>query len=755
MAPSYTQDNRQIQLTTPVGKDALLLETFQGVEELSRLFTYELGVLVELSETITFDQLLGQSVTVAVTLGDGSSRYFNGKVATLVDAGDEFDAQGIVIFNRYVLRVVPTVWALTRSAQSKVFMQLSVVDILKKVFTGIDVDYSKLQGTYETRDHCFQYRETDFEFASRLMEEEGIFYFFKHANGSHTMVLGDSPQAHPVISDAFTYQRASAIPDPTIERVTYWEKSQTIQAGKVTLWDHHFELPDKNLAASQTVLESVAAGGVTQKLKVGGNDAYERYDYPGAYAKRFDGVPPGGGDQASQLQKVFDDNTRTVGIRMQQETVVGLMISGTGNCRNTATGSKFTLKSSPYNDDGAYVFTRVEFSASVEGSYMTGEAPSFDLTAKFQCIPFALPYRPERKTPQPRVAGAQTAVVVGPEGQEIFTDKYGRVKVQFFWDRLGQNDANSSCWVRVASPWAGKQWGMVHIPRIGHEVLVDFLEGDPDRPIIVGSVYNDANMPPYTLPDNATQSGIKSRSSLKGESTNFNELRFEDKKGSEEITFHAEKDFTRVVENNDALTVGSDDSETCPDGSQTISVYKDRTESVETGNESVTIKKGNRTVTVSEGNDKHEVTKGNRTVLVSQGDDSHEVTQGKRTVTVNMDDAHEIKTGNRSVKVDQGNDSLTVSLGNQSTTVSAGTSTTEAMQKITLKVGGNTIVIDPMSITLTVGGNSITINEMGVTVKGMTVSVQGEMTTEVKAGLQCQVNGGMMLMLKGAITMIN
>jgi type VI secretion system secreted protein VgrG len=302
-------------------------------------------------------------------------------------------------------------------------------------------------------------------------------------------------------------------------------------------------------------------------------------------------------------------------------------------------------------------------------------------------------------TPKPFVQGTQTAVVVGPSGQEIFTDKYGRVKVQFHWDRLGKNDADSSCWLRVGSIWAGKGWGAVHIPRIGQEVIVAFEEGDPDRPIIIGSVYNADMMPPYTLPDNMTQSGIKSRSTLKGTADNFNELRFEDKKGSEQVYFHAEKDFDRVVENNDTLKVGSSKAE---DGSQTIEIWKNRTETVKQGNETVTIEQGNRTVSVNQGNDEHNV-----------------------------------KQGNRSVVINMGNDSLAIKMGNQTTKLDMGASSTEAMQSITLKVGQN----------------SITIDQTGVTIKGMMVSIEGQVQTTVK-GLMTQVQGSAMTQIQGGITMI-
>jgi type VI secretion system secreted protein VgrG len=391
------------------------------------------------------------------------------------------------------------------------------------------------------------------------------------------------------------------------------------------------------------------------------------------------------------------------------------------------------------NAFGGYVLTQVEQSASVGDSYTSGDDSGAHYTNTFQCIPSALPFKPARTTPRPKIEGTQTAVVVGNPGDEIFTDKYGRVKVQFPWDRQGQNNADSSCWVRIATVWAGKQWGIIHIPRVGQEVVVAFEEGDPDRPIIIGSVYNAEEMPPYSLPDNMTQSGYLSRSSKSGTADNFNQLRFEDKKDAEEVYFHAEKDFNRVVENNDTLKVGFDKKDKgdqtiqvfnnqslavgtsgCDDGSQTITIYKDRTETVKTGNEAVTIEQGNRTVTVK------------------QGDDTHEVSQGKRTVTVNQDDTHEIKQGNRQVTIDMGNDALTIKMGNQTTKLNLGSSSTEAMQSIELKVGQNSIKID----------------QTGITLQGMMVKVQGQIQTQVQ-GTMVQVSGDAMTQIKGGILMIN
>jgi type VI secretion system secreted protein VgrG len=417
----------------------------------------------------------------------------------------------------------------------------------------------------------------------------------------------------------------------------------------------------------------------------------------------------------------------------------------------------------------------VSHTASLGGVYTAsaGDEPAY--MNLFSCIPAALPYRPQRTTPKARVYGTQIGVVVGPSGEEIFTDKYGRVKVQFPWDRQGAKDANSSCWVRVGTIWAGKQWGAIHIPRVGQEVIVAYEEGDPDQPIIVGSVYNAEQMPPYALPDNRTQSGIKSRSTLGGEPANFNELRFEDKKGSEHIYFHAEKDFHRVVENNDRHEVGFEKTD---QGDQIVHIHNDqwlyvgqptdKGDNPSTGVQHTEVW-NRREVFVGVGKDKcadgdeiHEiwnnqalvVGKGNgqnpdgsqtvtiynnRTTTVKTGNETLEVQQGNRTVNVGTgNDTHEIKTGNRGVTIDMGNDTLTIKMGNQTTKLNLGASSTEAMQSITLKVGQSSIVVD----------------QMGVTIKGMMIQIEGQVMTEVK-GLMTQLSGDAMTTVKGGITMIN
>jgi type VI secretion system secreted protein VgrG len=546
---TYLQADRPMAVFTPLQADALLLVGLRGEEGLSRLFSFRLELLAEDAHKVAFDKLLGNRVTVRLKLLDDRERYWSGICSEVSEIG-----QGPV-FTEYRLEMVPQLWLLTRRAQSRIFQSLTVPDILKKVLTGLDVSW-EIRGTFHPRDYCVQYRETDFNFASRLMEEEGIYYFFKHTETSHTMVVSDSPQSHPdmplgnrVIFDETSRGREDDL------RVTRWEKAQSLRSGKVTLWDHSFELPHKHLEAEESIQENVAAGKVTHKLKVGGNDQLEIYDYPGEYAQRFDGVDRGGGDRAGDTQKIFEDNRRTAKIRIQEEAVPGLVIFGSGHCRNFVSGHTFNLERH-YNADGAYVLTSVTHSITTSGmDYRSGTGGGFDYRNTFTCIPLGVPFRPPRGTPRPTVPGMQTALVVGPPGDEIFPDKYGRVKVQFHWDREGRGNADSSCWVRVAQSSAGKLWGSIFIPRIGHEVVVAFEEGDPDRPIIVGSVYNAQEMPPYPLPDEKTKTVLFKSNSSKG-GGGFNEIRIEDRKGKEQIFIHSERNTDVRIKHDHFETIG-------------------------------------------------------------------------------------------------------------------------------------------------------------------------------------------------------
>jgi type VI secretion system secreted protein VgrG len=710
MASNFTQADRPLSVNTPLGRDALLLVAFSGKDAMSQPFRYQLDLLAENKTDVAFEKVLGEKVTVTFRWGEkrDKKRFFNGICSRISQGEQDKD------FTQYRMEIVPKLWLLTRKAQSRIFQHMTVPDILKKVLTGFDVTY-EIKGTFEPRDFCVQYRETDFNFASRLMEEEGIYYFFKHEDGNHTMVVANTPASHPDVPVQSTVIHEVTRGGERDElRITGWEKAQELRSGKYTLFDHCFELPHKHLEAERLIQDSVAAGKVTHKLKVGGNEKLEIYDYPGEYAQRFDGIDKGGGEQPAELQKIFVDNKRTVDIRMAQEALESLRIEGSGNCRQFVSGHKFTLDRH-FNANGAYVLTSVEHIFSLSSAdFRSGQAvPSYH--GRFECIPMALPFRPPRVTPKPVVQGTQSAVVVGPSGEEIFPDKYSRVKVQFHWDREGKNDLDSSCWIRVSTLWAGKQWGMIHIPRIGQEVLVDFLEGDPDQPVIIGSLYNADMMPPYQLPANKTQSGVKSRSSLGGGPANFNEIRFEDKKGQEQLLIHAEKNQDIEVENNETHSVGNDRSKTIGHD-ETTHVKNNRTETVDK-DETITIH-GSRTETV-DGDEKVSVG-GSRTVLVDKGNDTHQM-----------------KMGNRNVTIDMGDDTLTIKMGNQTTKLNLGKSTTEAMQGIELKVGQS----------------SVSIDQMGVTIKGMMIKLDGQIMVDVKA-LLTTVQADAMTQVSGAMTMI-
>jgi type VI secretion system secreted protein VgrG len=696
---TFTDTNRPIKLTTPLGANALLAANFRGREAVSELYRFQIDALTENATAPDFSTILGQSVTVSIEgKSESGIRYFNGIVVSFTQGVREEQ------FTHYRLEVVPSLWTLTRNAQSRIFQQKTVIDILKTVFSGLTVDYSNVTGTYPQREYTVQYRETDFNFASRLMEEEGIFYFFQHANGSHTLMLGDNPQAFSDIpfQTTVTYEtlRGGAYKE---DRILAWEKAQDLRSGMHTLWDFTFQSPDKTCMATQNTVDSVQAGTVSHKFSVN-QTSWELYDYPGGYAKRFDGIDKSGSEQASELDKIFSDNSRVVGIRMQAETAGSMTVLGEGLHPGFTPGYTFTLQSH-FTDNGEFTLLAVDHDAHQP---LGTDTEPYRYTNRFRAIPNALAYRPPRTTPVPVVYGPQTAVVVGASGEEITTDKYGRVKVQFHWDRQGSNDINSSCWLRVATFWAGTQWGGIHIPRIGQEVVVAFLEGDPDQPIVVGSVYNANNMPPYTLPDNKTQSTVMSRSTTGGAAANCNEIFFEDKMGSEILRIHAEKDQFHEVENDDTQTVGHD---------RMTTIDHDETREV----------KNNRTTTIDV--------------------DETKTVKGKETITITGNQTLEIQQGNQSITLDQGNQSTTLSMGNQSTQLDLGNQSTNC------DLGA--ISMEAMqSITLTVGDNSIMIDQTGVTINGMMITVNAEVSLSESA-MMIQSTAEAMMQITGAITMIN
>lgn len=650
------QADRFLMVDTPLGADKLKLTAFEGEESMSRLFSYRLQMFSE-DEALDPKAILGKSVSFSVQRAQGR-RHFNG-VCSRFSRGPRA-AHGMTA---YFAEIVPSFWLLTRNADCKIFQEKKVTEIVEEVFgeRGLtDYDVSGIRGTHPSRLYCVQYRETDFNFVSRLLEEEGIYYYFRHAEGAHTMVLADDTSGY---EDCEESDVEFDFGDRDWECVYDWHHSFEFTSGKAAHKEYNYENSTAPLLSTATSTVSLST-----------NSRYELYDYPGRYTVKGDG-------------------DALIDVHMGEEEVRHEVTRGASRCRTFTPGGKFSLSGLEGADGTPYVITSIRHTGR-DNTHIAGEGGIPEYDNRFTCIPASVKFRPERITPKSVVRGPQTAVTVGPSGQEIHTDQYGRVKVQFHWDRYGRNDDHSSCWVRVAQPWAGKRWGAQFMPRIGDEVVVAFLEGDPDEPLIVGSVYNDVNREIYQLPSNQTQSGIKTNSSQGGGSSNFNELKFEDKMGNELVYFQAEKDFDRYVKNDDELKV---------DNNQTITIVNNRTETVQRGDETVTVSQGNRLVEISTGNE-----------------------------------TLDVKTGNRSVKLGMGNDTLKISMGNQTTTVSLGKSETTAMQSVELKVGASSVKVD----------------QMGVTIKGPMVKVEGTAMATLKSPMTT-VQGNGMLTLTGGVIMIN
>ena len=649
--------NDLYSVTTPIdGAGPFGLVSFDGEEGLSRLFRFRLE-LVSSNTAVKPSDLVGQGITVSIASGQGGDRYFHGIVQRLAVGGLLDSARG------YIVELVPWLWFLTRTANCRIYQNMTTVDIVEQIFGDLGFsDYqSNLTGTYPKREYCVQYRETAFQFVSRLFEEEGIFYYFSHANGKHTLILADDASGYSTCAESSVVYLPIEPREQPSDRILGWQHTYEYRSGKFTLNDYNFEQPANSLLATTPTTVSLPS-----------ISAYEVFDYPGIYTDSGRG-------------------STLAGIRVEADETPYDVVSARSTYRTFTPGGQFTVTrhSDQTEVNQTFVITAITHS-SLEGDAYRN---------RFEAIPAKVLYRPSVVTPKPMIRGTQTAVVVGSSGEEIWPDKYGRIKVQFFWDRLGKNDENSSCWIRCAQPWTGSTWGVLFLPRIGQEVVISFLEGNPDQPLVIGVVANANEMPAYTLPDNKTRSYIKTHSSKQGGAADSNEIRFEDLKGSEEIYIHAQKDLNSVVENNETLTVGSSNA---ADGSQTISIYKNRTLTVQTGNESMTIKQGNRTVEIDQGND---------------------------SLT--------IKQGNRTVEIDQGNDSLTIKQGNLSIQMSAGSGTVEAAQSITLKVGSNSIVIATQ----------------GITVKGAMVTVQGQSQVQVLPNIQVSADAA--LALKGGVVNIN
>jgi type VI secretion system secreted protein VgrG len=689
-----TQTERLLEVNTPLGKDALLIESFSGTETLSGLYSFHVYMRSE-KGPVSSDSMLGKPMTVTVNQVDGKPRHFHGLVSRFGHSGS---VEGI---DWYYAEVVPWIWLLTRRSDCRIFQDQTVPDIVKQVFDKLGMkDYKlALTRTYTKWDYCVQYHETDFNFVSRLLEHEGIFYFFEFEEKKHTLVLADNPQANaPAPGQAKAkFEPVGGYGDREAT-VTSWQEEDELRPAKYSYRDHNFQLPDKSLQAERP-----------SQAKAGGYDKLEMYDYPGNYANLFNKPDQRLGD----VQKEGDTIAK---LHLEASDTALKLLRGTSSCSAFAVGYRFDLTDypNPGATAGPFLLTAIQHTAEQTSGYAS-DSSGAGYSNSFSCIPHKTPFRPARVTGKPAIQGPQTAVVVGVKGEEIYVDKFGRVKVQFFWDREHKKDENSSCWVRVAQPIAGKRWGASFWPRVGQEVIVAFLEGNPDHPLIVGSVYNADQMPPY-LGDGFDSKhkndprlmGIKSNTTSGGKG--FNELRFDDNKGKEQVFVHAERNMDTRVKNesmenvdlNRHLIVGTDKDG--KKGDQYELVYQDKHLNVKRNQ--VEQVEGNLQLTIGAGE-------------ASDGGAMDLLVAGKKTETVGKDSDLHIK-GDSKIKIDGG---ASLNVGGEQNTKVATTSALEAGTTIHIKSGATLVLEAGVQLSLKVGGNFIDINPAGVSIVGTMVMI--------------------------------
>lgn len=523
MAGDPSQKDRLFTFESPLGKEKLIPRRFWGREALSELFTYQIE-LASADPEIDPDQIIGRRATLGLRGFDGEFRYFDGFVSRF-----EQLPHGVGPYTLYFCELRPWLWFLTLTTDCYIFQDLSVPDVIKKRFEkwGFQDFQMRLYENHVPWEYCVQYRETVYDFISRLCELEGITWYHKQENGKHTLILTDQKSGHEPCpgKSSYKYEKVFGIGTKRGDDVIYdWQLRKSVRPGKYAHQEYHFENPETDLTGEEETT-----------LRAGADPKYEIYDFPGEYEEKEEG--------------------RQWARSRQQENEVDYHVAeGRSNSRTLHAGYKLTLREHERSDQNdQYLITEVIHEGAEGPLYFGDEAEAASYENTFKCIPAQTQFRPKRRTKKHQMLGKQTAKVVGPSGEEIYTDKYSRVKVKFNWDRVRPKDKThegASCWIRVMQPWTGVEWGQIWIPRIGQEVVVDFFEGDPDRPVIVGCLYNSDNMPPYSLPGKMNRSGWKTRSTKNGGAANFNELRFDDTKGEELVLLHAEKDLDVSVEND-------------------------------------------------------------------------------------------------------------------------------------------------------------------------------------------------------------
>ncbi len=665
MSETITQANRLLAVETPAGTDVLLLHSFTGVEAVSRPFRIELKLMADvvngMPAKVKPHNLVGQSFTIRIALEDNKQRFLNGlcESFTVADQDDEFAHYSAVI--------VPWFSFLKLSSNCRIFQNKTVPDIISAVVSDAgfssSFDDSGLTKTYTAWDYCVQYRESDFAFISRLMEAEGIYYYFDHADGQHKMKLSDAPSCYSSLPNqsAFKYSPVTGFSNLE-DTIRTWSSQERVHTGKWTTRDYHHEMPSSTLEASAP---SISVASPVQK--------FETYDFPGEYSKKFN-------NPASRLSDVLPEGNKLDTSRIEAEETTGVEFGGTSLARAFIPGYKITVTGG--SAAGTYFLTEVSHQAFQMPAYRNRDTVPEPYKNDFKGIDASVPFRPPAQTAKPAIYGLQTALVVDESSsgnsEEIWPDKYGRVRVRFPWDR----DSKYACWLRVVQPWAGKSWGQLWLPRTGDEVAISFLEGDPDCPVVVGSLYNATNMPIFTLPDNKTQSGILTHSSSGGGSSNYNMLRFEDKMSSEEIYLQAEKDMNSLIKHDETRTVKNN---------RTTTIHVNESRTVETGNDTIDVQQGKRTITVM-GDVIETVKQGNISTTANQGNISTKADMGNISTQASM--------GNISVTANMGNISVQADLGSITVQATVASVTISGLEGVTISCGASSISMTPASISI-------------------------------------------------------
>ncbi|HAK61152.1 MAG TPA: type VI secretion system tip protein VgrG [Nitrospiraceae bacterium] len=674
--PEFALNIEQFTISIEGVSEKLRVYEFSGNEQISLPFSYAVTVATT-DNGLEFGSIVGKSVVLTILdLESEVSRYVTGIVSSI--------EQGSIgrKYTLYDVEIVPRIKLLDYRTDSRIFQEMSAPDIVKQVLQEGNIPASEfrldLQGTYPTREYCVQYQESDLNFISRLLEEEGIYYFFEHTEESHVMVISDQISGYPPINGEKTviyHGVSSAVSNE--EFIYSFGYGENVVSGAVVQKDYNFKKPALNL-------ESSKQGEVNNELEI--------YEFPGEFYTPEDG-------------------TARVNARLQSVGAGRQVAHGNANVRRFIPGYSFTLskyKRDDLNQD--YLLTYVAQSGNQHTVLDEGAGlGENDYQCTFEAVPATTPFRAPQVADRPRIEGIQTAIVVGPSGEEIYTDEFGRIKVQFHWDRQGENNEKSSCWIRVAQSWAGASWGAVFLPRIGHEVVVAFIEGDPDRPLVTGSVYHGTNRVPYKLPDEKTRSTIKSNSTPDGGGSN--ELRFEDKKDAEEIYLHGQKDWTIVIENDKNQTIGHD---------ETLEVGNDRTKTVK-NDQSESI--GNDK-TIDVGNDHNETI--GKNMSLSVGENRTESVTGNHNETISKDMSLDVEKS-RTINV---SDDHTESIGKKMT-LDVGADANISIGKNMSTMVDKKVVIDAGdSIALNCGQASLTLKKDGkiqISGSGITIKASGNL----------------------------